>query len=163
MGHLPIGHSRDRPLSNRSGRRALGARSFVGSYRQCQTGSVSTFADPHALLDEVDRLVGDWLTLPDAADELGIDISAVRRLLTDQVLVAVRRGRPSVLSIPAALVRPEPLAAFPGTWTVLRDCGYDDLEALRWLFTDDQGASPVGLLRAGHKTEVRRRAQALAL
>ena len=41
-----------------------------------------------------------------------------------------------------------------------------DDEILRWLFTPDEtitGGSPVGALLAGHKTEVRRRAQALAI
>lgn len=114
------------------------------------------------LLDEVDALVGEWLTVPDAATELGIGVSGVRRMLTDQQLVAVRRGQPAVASIPAALVRPEPLGSFAGTWTLLQDCGFGDLEALRWLFSEADGVRPISLLRAGHKTEVRRRAQALA-
>lgn len=83
-------------------------------------------------------------------------------MLSDGQLVAVRRGRPRLLSIPAVLVRPEPLTSFAGTWTLLLDSGFDELDALRWLFSTDEGRSPIELLRAGHKTEVRRRAQALA-
>lgn len=121
-------------------------------------------AGEDSLLGTVDALVGDWLTLPDVADRLGVDISRVRRLLDDRDLVAVRRGRPRVLSIPLVLVEPEVLPALAGTLSVLADAGYGDLEALRWLFTHDDtlGDSPVGQLRKGHKTEIRRRAQALA-
>ncbi len=115
------------------------------------------------LVRQVEELVGDWLPLPDVADVLGIRISEVRRMLSDRVIVAVRRGRPAVLSVPAALVRPEPLTSFAGTWTVLRDSGFDELEALRWLFSVNDGVRPIDLLRAGHKTQVRRLAQALAL
>lgn len=128
---------------------------------ECHTGRVSERVTDD-LQGQVDALVGEWLTVPEVADELGVGIPGVRRMLADRQLVAVRRGRPAVQSIPAILVRPEPLTAFAGTWTVLQDCGFDELESLRWLFTPADGASPIMLLRAGHKTEVRRRAQALA-
>lgn len=117
-----------------------------------------------SLLAEVDALVGDWLSLPEVAERLGTDVSRVRRLVDDHDLLALRRGRPRVLSVPAALVDPEPLPALAGTVSVLADSGYRDLEALRWLFTHDDALAdtPVGQLRKGHKTEIRRRAQALA-
>lgn len=109
-------------------------------------------------------LVDDWLPLPDVAERLGTDISRVRRMLDDGLLVAVRRGDPRVLSVPRALVEPEPLPELPGTLSVLRDAGYSTVEALRWLLTDDPTlpGSPLENLRAGRKTEIRRRAQALA-
>ena len=118
----------------------------------------------HSLLATVDALVGEWLTLPDVADRLGVDISRVRRLLDDRDLVAVRRGRPRVLSVPLAFVEPDLRPALAGTLSVLADSGYGDLEALRWLFSHDEVLedTPVGQLRKGHKTEIRRRAQALA-
>lgn len=111
----------------------------------------------------IDDLVTDWLTVPDAADRLGVDIPRVRRLLDDRLLLGVRRGRPRVLSIPRALVEPEPLGELPGTLTVLADAGFSPPEALRWLFSPDDTlpGSPIEALRAGRKTEVRRRAQAL--
>lgn len=112
---------------------------------------------------DLDALVGSWLTVPDVADRLGVDVSRVRRMLDDRLLVGLRRGRPRVLSVPAALVEPEPLPELPGTLTVLTDAGYAPDEALRWLFTPDDTlpGSPLQALRAGRKTEVRRRAQAL--
>jgi len=101
------------------------------------------------------------------ADRLGIDVGKVRRLVQDRVLVAVRRGDPKVLSVPEALLMDgQPLLELRGTLTVLADCGFDDAAALEWLFTPDDslpGGTPVQALRAGHKTEIRRRAQALAL
>ena len=115
---------------------------------------------------DLDQLVGPWLTLPDVADQLGIDVGKVRRLVQERDLLAVRRGDPKVLSIPAALLHEGlPLPELRGTLTVLADSGFDEVEAMRWLFTPDESlpGTPVDALRAGSKTEIRRRAQALAL
>jgi Rv2175c C-terminal domain of unknown function len=117
-------------------------------------------------VDDLDQLVSAWLTLPDVAERLGIDVGRVRRLVQDRCLLAVRRGEPRVLSIPEALLHDgEPLPELRGTLTVLADSGFDDVEAMQWLFTPDESlpGTPVDALRAGRKTEIRRRAQALAL
>jgi hypothetical protein len=118
-------------------------------------------------VNELDALVTDWLTLPDVADRLGTDVGKVRRMVQEGQLVAVRRGERNILSVPALLLGPEGLMPeLPGTVSVLADAGYNEQEALRWLFTPDDslvGGSPIGALHAGHKTEVRRRAQALAI
>jgi hypothetical protein len=115
-------------------------------------------------LDSLDSLVSDWLTLPDVAERLGTDVGKVRRMLDDRLLLAVRRTERNVLSVPVALLEPEPLPGLAGTLTVLADSGYSDVEAMRWLFSADESlpGTPVAALRAGRKTEVRRRAQALA-
>ena len=116
-------------------------------------------------MDDLDALVSEWLTIPDVAGRLGLDVGKVRRLLQDRYLVAVRRGERNVPSVPAALlVDGAPLPELRGTLTVLADAGYDDEAALRWLFTPDESlpGTPVDALREGRKTEVRRRAQALA-
>ena len=116
-------------------------------------------------MDDLDALVGDWLTVPDVAEQLGLDVGKVRRLLQDRDLVAVRRGERNVLSVPAAvIVEGAPLPELRGTLTVLADSGYDEESAIRWLFTPDESlpGTPVDALRGGRKTEVRRRAQALA-
>jgi hypothetical protein len=116
---------------------------------------------------DLDQLVDEWLTLPDIAERLDLKITLVRRMLQERQLVAVRRGENNALSVPARLLGPQgPLPELPGTLTVLADSGYEGEAALRWLFTPDDtlaGGSPVGALLAGHKTEVRRRAQALAV
>lgn len=114
--------------------------------------------------NELDTLVPHWLTLPDVAERLDTDVSRVRRMIDDRLLVAVRRGERSVLSVPALLVEPAPMPELVGTLTVLADAGYSDAEAIRWLFTPDDSlpGTPAEALRAGRKTEVRRRAQATA-
>lgn len=67
----------------------------------------------------------------------------------------------------AAPTRPEPakvvLAALQGTVTVLTDVGFTDEGIIRWLFSEDEvlDGRPIDALLTGHKTAVRRRAQAL--
>jgi len=115
--------------------------------------------------DELGALVGSWLPLPDVAERLGLDVGKVRRLLQDRLLVGVRRGERGVLCVPEELILDgEPLPDLKGTLSVLADSGFTDEEALRWLFTPDDSlpGRPVDNLRRGRKTEVRRRAQALA-
>jgi hypothetical protein len=117
--------------------------------------------------DELGSLIKTWLPLPDVAERLGLDVGRVRRLLQDRMLVGVRRGQPGVMCVPEDLILDgEPLPDLKGTLSVLADSGFTDEEALRWLFTPDDTlpGTPVENLRRGHKkTEVRRRAQALAL
>lgn len=119
-----------------------------------------------AFVNEIDELVGQWLTVPDAAAQLGIDVMKVRRLIHDRYLIAMRRGTPPIFSIPAGLLLDgQPVADLRGTLTVLSDAGFSDTEAIRWLFTPDPTlpGTPVDALRVGRKTEIRRRAQALAV
>ncbi|GAA2722797.1 Rv2175c family DNA-binding protein [Cellulomonas aerilata] len=137
----------------------------------------------------LDALVHDWLTIPDVAERLGIDVGKVRRLVQEGRLVAVRRGERNVLSVPTDFLVPAHLAnpaapsspagedddtegtapqwavlaALRGTLTLLDDAGYDPGEAIEWLFSPDDvlGRTPIEALRSGSKTEVRRRAQTL--
>jgi hypothetical protein len=107
----------------------------------------------------------EWLSLPEVADRLGCPVTLVRRMLAEGQLLAARRGQNGALSVPATLLGPDgPLPELQGTVTVLADNGLRDEDALEWLFSPDPslaGGSPIAALRAGHKTEVRRRAQAL--
>jgi hypothetical protein len=111
-----------------------------------------------------DTLVGDWLSLPEVADRLGIPSSRVKQLLRDRKLLAVSRpdgGR----AVPAAFIDGiQVVKGLHGTLTVLLDCGFDDMEALRWLFTADETlpGTPIQALCRHRGTEVNRRAQALA-
>lgn len=111
-----------------------------------------------------DALVGDWLTLPEVANRLGIPVSRVRQLLRDRKLLAMRRTD-GTLSVPAAfLADGQVLRGLHGTLTLLLDCGFDDPEALRWLFTADETlpGTPIEAMTQRRGTEVNRRAQALA-
>lgn len=117
-------------------------------------------------VNDLDTLITDWLTLPDVAERLDLEVSKVRRLIEDGHLVAVRRGDPVVRMIPAELlVNDAPVPHLTGTITVLRDGGFSDLELLEWLFTADDTlpGRPIDHLRRGQRGEVRRRALALAL
>jgi hypothetical protein len=111
-----------------------------------------------------DALIGDWLSLPEVADRLGIPSGRVKQLLRDRKLLAVSRpdGRRGV---PAAFIDDDQVVkGLQGTLTVLVDCGFDDVEALRWLFTADETlpGTPIQALYKHRGTEVNRRAQALA-
>lgn len=112
----------------------------------------------------LDDLITDWLTVPEAAERLGVDVTKVRQLLRERKLVGVRRN--GVLQVPAAFIQDGGvLKGLPGTLTVLADCGFSDDEALRWLFTTDDSlpGSPAQALVENRGTEVKRRAQALAI
>lgn len=112
-------------------------------------------------------LVGDWATVPDIAERWGVPLSRVRQHLADRELLAWRTGERRVVSVPAKFLGDEgPRHELKGTFTVLADGGMNDEEILRWLFTRDDtlpvDGAPIDALIAGHKTEVRRRAQVTA-
>ena len=111
-----------------------------------------------------DDLVGEWLSLPEVAARLGLPIGRVKQLLRDRKLIAVTRPG-GERAIPAAFIDGAQIVkGLPGTLTVLFDCGFDDSEALRWLFTADESlpGTPIQAMCEHRGTEVNRRAQALA-
>ncbi|RVX39431.1 hypothetical protein EDD27_1788 [Nonomuraea polychroma] len=113
---------------------------------------------------ETDQLVDEWLTLPEVAQRLELPIGRAKQLLKDHKLLGVRRGSGGP-QVPAVFLDgKDVMKGLPGTLTVLQDAGYDDVEALRWLFTPDESlpGSPIEAIKAGRHTEVKRRAQALA-
>jgi hypothetical protein len=115
-------------------------------------------------LDELQTLVPEWISLPDVGRPARHRRVRARQLVAERQILAVRHER--VLRVPAAfVVDGRVLKGLPGLLTVLQDCGFDDAEALRWLFTDDPSlpGSPVQALTENRGTEVKRRAQALAL
>lgn len=96
----------------------------------------------------------------------GASLPAVKTWLQERDLVGHRRGPRSVMMVPATFVTPEgPVTFLRGTITVLSDSGMSDAEIIEWMHRADgtlAGGSPIGALRAGSKTEVRRRAQEMA-
>jgi hypothetical protein len=109
-------------------------------------------------------MVGEWLTLPEVADRLGLPVSRVRQLLRDRKLLAVQRPD-GTFSVPAAFLDGDQIVrGLHGTLTLLLDCGFDDADGLRWLFTDDDTlpGTPIQAIAQNRRTEVNRRAQALA-
>ncbi|MCW2898115.1 MAG: hypothetical protein JWO67_380 [Streptosporangiaceae bacterium] len=117
-----------------------------------------------SMLDsQTDALVGEWVTLPEAADRLGINLSRTKQLLRDHKLIGMTRDGAD--QVPSAFVQQgHILKGLPGTLMLLTDAGYEPVEALRWLFTPDETlpGTPVQALIENRGTEVRRRAQALA-
>ncbi|WP_265521416.1 Rv2175c family DNA-binding protein [Oerskovia flava] len=134
-------------------------------------------------MNDLDALVPAWLTLPDLAEAIGVDVGRARHLVQERRVVGVRRGERSTFQVPAAFLVAEHLAepsqaATPdasaagqavlgplqGTIVVLTDSGFSDEEIIEWLFTpeDELGSTPIDALREGRKTHVRRIAQTLA-
>ncbi len=112
---------------------------------------------------DVEDLVPGWVTIPDLAERLGVRLADARRLVEDRELLALRVGERHVLAVPEGFLGEDgPLPALKGTFTVLADGGMDDEEIVRWLHTPDPTlpvpGHPLDAIRAGFKTEVRRRA-----
>ncbi|MGI5237143.1 Rv2175c family DNA-binding protein [Dactylosporangium sp. CA-139066] len=111
-----------------------------------------------------EQLVGpaEWLTMPEVAERLGIPVNRVHQLVRDRSLIAVRES--GVLRVPADFITETGVVKhLPGVLTLLYDAGYNDAEALRWLYTPDESlpGTPAAALRGNRATEVKRRAQAL--
>ena len=102
----------------------------------------------------------EWVAMPDVAEQLGMPITRVHQLIRDHALLAVRRD--GVLRVPVELIAsPNVRKHLPGVLTLLRDAGYNDEEALRWLYTADDSLPgiPAIALSGARATEVKRRAQ----
>jgi hypothetical protein len=110
-------------------------------------------------------LVGTCLSLPEVADRLGIPRGRIKQLLGDRKLVAVRQPD-GTLGVPAAFLDGDQIVkGLHGTLTLLFDCGFDEPEVVRWLFTADDTlpGTPIQAIAEHRRTEVNRRAQALAI
>lgn len=110
-------------------------------------------------------LVGNWLTIPDIAELLDIKVTRVHSLIAERALLALRDPETQVRKVPELFFREEHvLESLKGTLIVLQDAGFSDEEAITWLFTEDESlpGRPIDALHQGRKTEIRRRASALA-
>jgi hypothetical protein len=117
----------------------------------------------HGTLDGVSEAV-EWLTVPDVAERMGVSVARVHQLLGEGGLVGLRVD--GVLRVPAGFLRDDSVVkGLAGVLTLLRDGGYDDEAAIRWLHTPDESlpGTPAQALAEDRGKEVKRRAQALAL
>lgn len=115
--------------------------------------------------DDLEALVDRWLTLEEVAQVLGVHVNRVRQWIRERELVAVRTPSAREPRVPAdCLLDGRVVKGLGGTLTLLADCGYDEDEAARWVFTADESlpGRPIDALREDRGKEVRRRAQALA-
>jgi len=113
---------------------------------------------------KIDALIPAWLSLPDIAEMLGVEVTRVRQLVKEGQLIAVRRGEDKALQVPADFIgEGKVIKGLVGTLTTLRDKGFTDEAMLEWLFTSDSTlpGTPAQALRENRGTEVKRRAQVL--
>ena len=116
-------------------------------------------------VNTLETLVGNWLTLPDVAEALDLSITKVHGLINERALVSVRVTDRGIRSVPAEFITDgHVLESLKGTVAVLGDSGFSDEEIIRWLFSEDESlpGRPIDALKEGRKTEIRRRAQAMA-
>ncbi|HKJ12107.1 MAG TPA: Rv2175c family DNA-binding protein [Ornithinimicrobium sp.] len=106
------------------------------------------------------------MTVPDVMTLTGASQARVRTWLSDREIIGTRRGPNGALMVPAAFLTGEgPLKSLRGTISVLSDSGLSDEQILQWLGEPDDTlpvGTPIGALQAGHKAEIRRRAQETA-
>ncbi len=116
--------------------------------------------------DALATLIDEWMDWKATAAELGVTVSKVRTLIREHQLAAAVPAPGAGQQVPAELVMDgEIVKGVPGLLTLFSDGGWDDREKLTWLFTPDDSlpGRPIDALRENRGSEVKRRAQALAL
>jgi hypothetical protein len=116
--------------------------------------------------DRLADLVTAWVDWKGAAAELDVSVSKVRQLIREHQLAAAVPTPGAGQQVPAELLMDgEIVKGVPGLLTLLSDGGWDDREILVWLFTPDDSlpGRPIDALRENRGSEVKRRAQAIAL
>ncbi|MBM0128214.1 Rv2175c family DNA-binding protein [Pimelobacter simplex] len=122
-------------------------------------------SEPRLADHDLAALVEDWLSWDQAAELIGVTPAKVRTMVRDHQLAAAVPGPGRPQSVPALfLVDGEPVKGLPGLLTLLHDNGFDDRECIAWIFLDaDLPGRPIDALHENRGSEVKRRAQALAL
>jgi hypothetical protein len=93
--------------------------------------------------EDLSALVDEWLDWRQAAALLGVSEAKVRTMIGEDGL---------------------PVKGLAGLLTLLHDGGYDDREIIAWLHLDaGLPGRPIDALRENRGSEVKRRAQAMAL
>lgn len=112
-------------------------------------------------------LVDDWIDWAEAARRLEVSVGKVRTMIRTHDLAAAVPVPVEGQKIPALFIDEEerlPVKGLPGLLTVLHDGRYDDRECIAWLFLDQAlPGRPIDALRENRGSEVKRRAQAMAL
>ena len=113
---------------------------------------------------DLTTLVDEWLDWSAMAKALGISVNKVRTMIREHQLAAAVPSPGAGQQIPALFVQDgQVVKGLPGLLTLLHDGGYDDREAIAWIFTDDDlPGRPIDALRENRGSEVKRRAQALS-
>jgi hypothetical protein len=104
------------------------------------------------------------LTFPEVAERMGVSLNAVKQLVSEHKLLALRTDDAGWVVPEEALDGSVPVKHLMGVLTLLHDAGYTADEAYVWLTTADDSlpGTPFQALHENRATEVKRRAQALA-
>lgn len=116
--------------------------------------------------DDLETVAAPWLTLDEAAERLGVSRNKVRQWAREREIIALRTPSTRELRVPEACIdEGQIVKGLGGTLVLLADSGFDEVEAALWMFTADESlpGRPVDALRENRPSEVRRRAQALAI
>jgi len=108
--------------------------------------------------------MAEMLSLTDAANRLDVPVAQVKQLVKEHKLLAVRTA--DGLVVPEAVLDGDvPVKHLSGVLTLLIDGGHSAEEAWEWLNTPDDSlpGTPLQALHENRATEVKRRAQALAV
>ena len=114
---------------------------------------------------DLEALVPAWLDWSEAGALLGVTPAKIRTMIRDHELAAAVSSPGAGPRVPADFFMDgEIVKGIPGLLTLLHDGGYDDREIIAWLFTDDDlPGRPIDALRENRGSEVKRRAQSMAL
>lgn len=114
---------------------------------------------------DLDTLVPEWLDWAATAKLLGVTVAKVKTMIRDHELAAAVPRPKAGQQVPADFIQDGLVVkGLPGLLTMLHDGRYDDREIIAWLFTDDDyPGRPIDALRENRGSEVKRRAQAMAL
>ncbi len=104
------------------------------------------------------------ITVPDAAERMGVVVTRVMAHLGDRDMIAVRKD--GVRYLPARYFNEDgqPNRFIPGVIKLLLDGSYTEEEILEFLFTEDDSlpGRPIDAVHGHLAREVMRRAQAMA-
>jgi hypothetical protein len=117
-----------------------------------RAGNVIVMSDLRLAEQDLGVLVDEWIDWATAASLLGVTVGEVRTMIREH-------------DIPALFIQDGlPVKGLSGLLHVLHDGRYDDREIIAWLFLDDDlPGRPIDALRENRGSEVKRRAQAMAL
>ena len=112
---------------------------------------------------DLDALVEEWIDWAETGRRLGVSTTKVRTMIRDHELAAAVPRPGAGQQVPALFVQDGLVVkGLPGLLTLLHDAGFDDREAIAWIFTDAElPGRPIDALRENRGSEVKRRAQAL--
>lgn len=111
-------------------------------------------------------LIPEWLDWKAAGEALGVTVSKIRQMIREHQLAGAVPREGAGQQVPAELIMDgEIVKGVPGLLTTLSDGGWSDREMLTWIFTVDDTlpGRPIDALRENRGSEVKRRAQVIAL